>query len=57
VVIVISQNQMNVFAEDATSELADLIKSSKREVTQVKQDVVLANHAVDVVHQNAVHMV
>jgi hypothetical protein len=48
---------MNVFAENATSELADLIKSSKREVTQVKQDVVLANHVVDVVHQNAVHMV
>jgi hypothetical protein len=29
VVIVVSENQMNVFAENAASELADLIKSTK----------------------------
>jgi hypothetical protein len=48
---------MDIFADDSASEFLDVFKSSKRPVSQMEQDVVLTNHAVDVVNYGIVHVV
>jgi hypothetical protein len=55
--VMVSQDQVDIFAKNSTSEFLDVFKSTERPVTQMEQDVVLTNHAVDVVNYGIVHVV
>jgi hypothetical protein len=54
--VMVSQDQVDVLANDSASEFLDVFKSAKRPVSQMEQDVVLPNHVVDVVNYGIVHV-